>query len=91
MFQNIIILVGLMGFLEALFIKFSVWTKLEFIGSKSKYKLIYKLLSCRFCFKFHISWIIYALLVFLGFLKDFNLLVLLSVNGLIFYSKNNVI
>jgi len=56
--ENIIIILGLLYFIDALLDKFLIWNWIERKGSKVKFKFMYLLSQCRFCIMFHIGWIL---------------------------------
>lgn len=58
MIENIIVVLGLVLFVLALFDKFYVWDKIGEFGAKSGIKIVYQLSQCQFCLIFHVSWII---------------------------------
>lgn len=74
MIQTILIVFGLLHFVDAMFRKFSVYEKIEYLGSRSKFRIIYDLICCRFCIQFHLCWMLTITLgAFSGF--SFDLLV----------------
>lgn len=58
MVQEIFVVLGIVGFTDAIFEKWSIWSWLSKTASMSKYKFFFYLLICRFCMMFHISWMI---------------------------------
>lgn len=86
MIQPIIILLGIVYFIDAIFNKYHVWKLIEKKGSKQS-KFVYKLTSCRFCMNFHLNWIVILMLGFfselLGFFSE-------SQNALGFFSELSI-
>lgn len=58
MIQTILIVLGLLHFIDALFEKWNIWENVLQFGCNSKHKFIYDLCFCRFCLLFHLGWII---------------------------------
>lgn len=58
MIQSILVIYGLVLFLDALFDKWGIWFRLEEWGASSETKFIYKLTNCRFCTLTHLSTIL---------------------------------
>lgn len=58
MTTTIIIVVGIVHFIDAIFEKTETWDQIGEYGADQGSKLIYELLNCRFCLLFHIAWII---------------------------------
>jgi len=69
MITTIIIILGLLYFIDAIFDKFFIWEKIENEGMKAGLKIIYDLSQCRFCLMFHIAWI---MTVFYGAIAGFK-------------------
>ncbi len=61
---------GIVEFINAIFEKYFVWNWLMEKGANQRSKFIYKLSSCRFCLRFHLSVFI---LVLYGFYTGFDL------------------
>lgn len=72
MLEKIIILLGILYFTDALFVKWNIWSKLEMITMKSPVKFFFDLITCRLCSIFHLSSIltITMAIVFFGFTWD---------------------
>lgn len=58
MIELIFFLLGFIAFLNAFFEKTGVWSFLYKKSAKTRFKLVYKLLSCHFCMMFHLCWIV---------------------------------
>lgn len=58
MIQKILVIFGLVLFVNQLFIKKGIWTKIQERGSISRFEWIYKLTSCKFCLIFHLCWMV---------------------------------
>ena len=87
MIKQIIILIGFLGMMDALFTKWGVWHKIEEITMDQKYRFIYDLGSCRLCLMFHISIILYFILWASGLFLCFNFEVIVASNGIIHLIK----
>lgn len=56
--ERIIIILGLLYFIDAMFDKFFIWRKMEEVSRFAPNRFVYKLMNCRFCLMFHMTWII---------------------------------
>ena len=70
MIDILIIVIALISFLDAIFEKIGMWEMLQKAAADQESKFLYKLSSCRFCIKFHMSVI---MVVTIGFVDGFNL------------------
>jgi len=84
-----IYLTGLVSFTEAIFDKFNFWEKIQRLGANSDSEFIYKLTSCMFCIRFHLTWIIYF--VFFAVNTDFvnGWFLIFSVTGILTLINKN--
>lgn len=71
--QSIIIITGLVMFLNEMFVKFNVYGFMEKMAADAKTKFMNELLQCRFCIRFHLTWI--TTIAYGGFCGFFWLLV----------------
>lgn len=55
MVQSVLLVLGAVHFLDALFDKWGFWNKLSEYGSQSRFRLVYDLTNCKFCIMFHLS------------------------------------
>lgn len=81
MIQHILIVMGLVLFIEALFDKWGFWYDLHEYGVK-KNRFVYDLTSCMFCVRFHLSWITTLILCLLTGFEDYSILIPFIVSGL---------
>jgi hypothetical protein len=58
MIQTILVVYGLLYFIDSLFDKWNTWERIAEFGSTAKHKFIYDLCFCRFCLMFHLAWMI---------------------------------
>lgn len=87
MIQIILVVYGLVLFVNALFEKWGLWDKIALLGAVCKHKKIYELAQCRFCLLFHTGWIITLIYcLFNGFEAGF-LITPFVVTGLITTKK----
>lgn len=56
--ERIIIILGIIYFIDALLEKFNIYGWFMLKAMKSPIKLIYDLSCCKFCIMFHLTWII---------------------------------
>ena len=52
---KIIIVLGIVNFLDGLFQKWNIWNWLSKIGSETSSRFIYDLTTCKICLTFHLS------------------------------------
>jgi len=84
MLLAIILLVGSVSFIEALFDKFQIWNKLELLAMNAPNRILNELLNCRFCLRFWLSVLTYVLLYVFSYVNEVNLTVLVVSNGIIY-------
>lgn len=85
--ETIIIILGLVAFVDQLLIKWSVWYRLEQFTSKQNSKFLHSAATCRFCLLFHLGLIVSAVY---GLATGFNITLYLTpfvVSGLLTLSK----
>lgn len=69
--EKIILILGLLLFIEALFIKWNVYNKIAQLGASQKSKFFYNLCTCMFCLRFHFSVIITLIvIIFAGYYQE---------------------
>lgn len=83
MLLEIILLVGYVSFIEALFDKFQIWNKLELLAITAPNRILHELLNCRFCLRFWLSVLTYVVLCVFSYVNGVNLAVLIVSNGII--------
>jgi hypothetical protein len=68
MILNILIILGVVNFIDALFIKFGIWDLIALEGSKVNSEFVFQLSRCEFCLKFHLATVSTLVLIcFTGF------------------------
>lgn len=87
MIHAVLIIFGLILFINALFDKWGWWHKLSVFGANSKYKFVYDITNCRFCLLTHLSillTIVYGAII--GY-EDYLLIIPFIVSGLLTLRK----
>lgn len=84
-----IYLCGIVSFIEALFDKFYVWDLLNKKASESKSLFLYNLTSCRFCIRFHLTWLIYMLFIVFDLVLQDQVFAIFAVSGLLTLINKN--
>ena len=54
-------LIGLVSFIEKILEKWGFYNYIQQKGSSGNSMFIYKLTSCRFCLRFHLTWIVFLI------------------------------
>lgn len=85
----IIYLTGFVSFTECMFDKFNVWDYLQEKGSKSNFKIIYDLVSCRFCIRFHITWLLYLIFFLTDIIFVNSIYLIVTVSGILTLINKN--
>ncbi len=67
-------LIGIVSFIETILEKWGFFDYLQLKGSDSESMFLYKLTSCRFCMRFHLTWITF---VIISLLYDRNVMLFL--------------
>ncbi len=60
----IVYLIGLVSFIEKILEKWGFYDFIQEKGALDSSLFIYKLTSCRFCLRFHLTWIVFLSLYF---------------------------
>ena len=89
MVEKIFVILGLVLFVNQLFVKWDVWAWFKLKGMKSKFEFFFKLSTCRFCLLFHVSWILTFIYSLFGSFGWDALVVPFVVSGLIQISFKN--
>lgn len=89
MIENVFVIMGLTYFVNQLFKKYDYWNAIEFLGSISDFKFLYKLTKCRFCLLFWIGVIWTIIMVLFDGFYWFDLLVPFISIGLISLLKKD--
>jgi len=83
------VVLGLMFFIDALFVKWDVWEMISKLGSSTKSLFVYKMTQCRFCLMFHFSIIITIVYgIFSSFSFDLTIIPFV-VGGFIYNQRKN--
>lgn len=91
MIQKILVIVGLLLFINQIFKKFEIWDFLKDVGAESGTKWFYRMTYCRFCLLFHISCILTLIQsIFTGLNWDALLVPFVSMGLIQFYFKNDL-
>ena len=87
MIQLIIVVTGIVSFIDAIFEKFYVWSRLQEVAANQESKFIFRLASCAFCIKFHMCVFIVSFLgLIIGF-EPFFVLVPIVSSGIMYLIK----
>lgn len=66
--EAVLIIFGLIQFVDVILTKFDLWDLVQRWGSNSDSELMFQLTSCRFCLWFHLGWILTVVFgIFTGF------------------------
>lgn len=85
-----IYLLGIVAFVEGILDKYNLYYWIQKHGANSESEFIYKLSSCRFCIRVHLTWIMYILAFYMW---DSNLndciITIISVSGVLSLINKN--